>query len=202
MPTTSLLHLLPAECLLLVLKSCESPSQALTLSSICKLMHSIFLLNLPSILRNIGRSQTLAFENALMAVSTILHDADLEQFRSSLSKILDKSIASIADLAPSKARATKISLDCFHKGELPPDPFPFDALGSKKKPSLQEFQHVFEWEHLIKCIENICLKNTEWGKACAGVASPNSSAWLYWRENLHRSVYRVFLIGAVLCRKY
>lgn len=34
------------------------------------------------------------------------------------------------------------------------------------------------------------------------MASPNSSAWLYWRENLHRSIYRVFLIGAALCRKY
>lgn len=78
MPTTSLLHSLPAECLLLVLKGCESLSQALALSSTCKLMRSIFLLNLPSILRNIGRSQTLTFGDALMAVSTALHDANLE----------------------------------------------------------------------------------------------------------------------------
>jgi len=31
----------------------------------------------------------------------------------------------------------------FHKGELPADPFSFDALGSERKPFMQEFQHVF-----------------------------------------------------------
>lgn len=72
------------------------------------------------------------FEDALMAVSTTLHDAKLERFRPSMSTILDESITKIADLASSKTRATKISLDCFHKEELPPDPFPFDPLSEIK----------------------------------------------------------------------
>lgn len=105
----------------------------------------------------------------------------------------------------SQARATKIVLDHFHKGQLPPDPFPLDSLSSKaNKISIDELKMVFDWEHFIKCIENMCLKDTRWGQESNWFIPKElgSVTWCTWRERFHRSMYRVFLMGAVLCRAY
>ena len=63
---------------------------------------------------------------------------------------------------------------------------------------------MFDWEHFVKCIENICLKDTGWGEECNWYIPEEfgSVTWYTWRERFHRSMYRVFLMGAVLCRVY
>lgn len=134
---------LPTECILHIFKNCEGLSQAITLSSTCKLMHSIFSSNLHSILYSLGTAQILAFKDALMTVSRLTNEV----------------ISIVADHVSSKARATQIVLDLFRKSEFPPDPFPLDSLScAAKKLSPEEYRLVLDWEHLAKCVENICLK--------------------------------------------
>jgi len=66
---------LPTECILYVFKNCESLTQAITLSSTCKLTHSILSSNLHSILYSLGTAQILAFKDALMTVSSLTNKA-------------------------------------------------------------------------------------------------------------------------------
>ena len=57
-------------------------------------------------------------------------------------------------------------------------------------------------------METLCLHEKRWGRKCASSIKPvdefaePSTDWLTWRERFHRSMYRSFLIGAVLCRTY
>ncbi|KAL4897681.1 hypothetical protein BDV59DRAFT_208424 [Aspergillus ambiguus] len=107
------------------------------------------------------------------------------------------------------ARATRIVVEHFHKGQLPPKPFPLDSLSADAhKVSLEEIRQILDWEHLIRCIEEFCLHKTEWGQNCyfhvkqENKTAPPPENWFKWRERFHRSMYQSFLMGAVLCRAY
>lgn len=98
-------------------------------------------------------------------------------------------------------------MDHFHNGQFPPKPFPLFLGVESRKPSWEEMRQVFDWEHLIRCIEDICLHNTEWGRQSpyfdktADSETP-SPEWLTWRQNFRRSMYRSLMMGAVLCGEY
>ena len=94
----------------------------------------------------------------------------------------------------------------FSKGQLPPQPFPLDSLNSPAT-TLEDIQQVFDWDYLMRCIEDIYLNNVEWAQqmyAELGIPEPKqlSPAWLTWKENFRRSMYHSFLMGAVLCGVY
>lgn len=102
------------------------------------------------------------------------------------------------------ARATRLVLERFHEGRLPPDPFPLESLGLKaKKLSLKHVGLVLNWAHLVNCIEDTYLVNTNWGAdVWLRLSELGSTAAHDWRERFHRSMYPVFLTGAVSCRIY
>ncbi|KAL3435416.1 hypothetical protein BDV09DRAFT_204077 [Aspergillus tetrazonus] len=109
----------------------------------------------------------------------------------------------------SQACATRIVVDHFHKGQLPLNPFPLDSLSlDAHKVSFEELRQILNLVHLIRCIEDFCLYNTEWGRDCyfhlkqENKAAPPQENWLKWPERFHRSMYQSFLMGAVLCRAY
>jgi hypothetical protein len=64
---------LPIDCLLLIFQSCDTISQAVTLSSTYKLIHSVYSSNFYSVLSRVGPRDIPAFNEALIAVS----DADV-----------------------------------------------------------------------------------------------------------------------------
>ncbi|KAL4747075.1 hypothetical protein BDW72DRAFT_209879 [Aspergillus terricola var. indicus] len=106
-------------------------------------------------------------------------------------------------------RATRIVVEYFYKGQLPPEPFPFDSLSADaRRISFEGLRQILDWEHLIRCIEDFCLHNTEWGQDCyfhvkqATKTAPPPENWLKWQGRFHRSMYHSFLMGAVLCRVY
>ncbi|KAJ5199518.1 hypothetical protein N7472_004722 [Penicillium cf. griseofulvum] len=104
-------------------------------------------------------------------------------------------------------RATKIVVEHFQKGQFPPTPFPLPLGVNAQEPSSDEVQQVLDWEHLIRCIEDICFHNTEWGRQCHYLIYEANSAkrpskWFTWRQNFRRSMYQSFMMGAVLCRAY
>ena len=98
---------LPPETLFLTLQSCNSLSQAITLASTCKRLHSLYSSNMHSILCQVGPRDIPALGDALMAVSFSTFYCLSEQV-----------------VKMSQARATRIVVDHFHKGQLPPNPFP------------------------------------------------------------------------------
>ncbi|KAL5355150.1 hypothetical protein BJX96DRAFT_170395 [Aspergillus floccosus] len=102
------------------------------------------------------------------------------------------------------ARATRLVLEHFHDGHFPPDPFPLETLGFKaQKLSLKDMGLALDWAHLVNCIEDTYLVNTKWGAhVCLLFGELDSPTAHDWRERSHRSMYRVFLAGAVLCRTY
>ena len=100
-------------------------------------------------------------------------------------------------------------LEHFRKGQFPPVHFPLDSLSVEaQEPSSDDVRQVLDWEHMVRCIENICLHNTEWGQHCyyyvrkANVKKRPPPEWLTWRDNFRRSMYQSLLMGAVLCREY
>ncbi|KAL4819762.1 hypothetical protein BDW67DRAFT_173061 [Aspergillus spinulosporus] len=106
-------------------------------------------------------------------------------------------------------RATKVVVDQFHIGQLPPDPFPLDSLSAEAhKVSFEELLEILDWGHLVRCIEDFCLHNTEWGQNCyfhlkqANKTALPQKNWFKWQEKFHRSMYQSLLMGAVLCRAY
>ncbi|KAF9894254.1 hypothetical protein FE257_007756 [Aspergillus nanangensis] len=105
-------------------------------------------------------------------------------------------------------RATRIVVDHFHKGELPPTPFPLESLSVEvQKLSSDDVREILAWTHLIECVENICLHRTEWGIECDRVLKTTENGepqaeWFVWKERFHRSMYRSCLLSAVLCRAY
>ncbi|CBF73866.1 predicted protein [Aspergillus nidulans FGSC A4] len=106
-------------------------------------------------------------------------------------------------------RATKVVVDHFHKGQLPPNPFQLDSLSADShEVSFEELRQILNLVHLIRCIEDFCLYNTEWGRDCyfhlkqENKAAPPQENWLKWQERFHRSMYQSFLMGAVLSRAY
>ncbi|KAL4896946.1 hypothetical protein BDV59DRAFT_169417 [Aspergillus ambiguus] len=166
---------LPHECILLTLKSCDSLSQIIALSSTCKLLLSIYSANAHSIFYSVGGHRDIpAFGDAVMAL-----------------------------------RATRIVTEHFLQGQLPPKPFPLDLLSADThKLSVNELRQIRDWKHLVECIEDFCIHSTEWGrewlsylKHTEKTADPPGN-WVKWRESFHRSIYRSFLMGAVLCRVY
>ncbi|RDW68768.1 uncharacterized protein DSM5745_08528 [Aspergillus mulundensis] len=159
---------LPPECLIAILKSCDTPSEALTFASSCKHLQEVFDENRLSILGNIAQRQTPAFEDALMTI-----------------------------------RATRIVLEHFNHGELPPNPFPLDTLTLKaRRPTAEDLRDLRQWQHLVKCIEDIVLNKFEWGRECDATIRHDPATWSIWQENFHRAIYRFFLMGAVLCGAY
>ncbi|KAL4902064.1 hypothetical protein BDW74DRAFT_181223 [Aspergillus multicolor] len=100
-------------------------------------------------------------------------------------------------------RATRVVLDHFNREQLPPDPFPLKDLTLKaQRPTAADLHELRQWQHLVKCIEDICLRNFEWALDCARTVRNDPESWPNWQGNFHRAIYRFFLMGAVLCRAY
>ncbi|KAF9891693.1 hypothetical protein FE257_003705 [Aspergillus nanangensis] len=107
------------------------------------------------------------------------------------------------------SRANKIALEYFDKGQLPPAPFPLDRLPMLAQAiSPENIKSIMDWQHFVTFLETICLNNTNWGKETTSLIKPTnefvekSVEWNTWRECFHRSVYRSFLLGPVLCHVY
>lgn len=106
-----------------------------------------------------------------------------------------------------QVRATNIVVEHFHRGQFPPNPFPLSLGVEAQEPSSEEMRQILDWEHLIRCIEDICLHNTEWGRDCYyNIKKANSetppSEWSIWKQNFRRSMYQSLMMGAVLCSAY
>ncbi|KAL4895355.1 hypothetical protein BDV59DRAFT_153874 [Aspergillus ambiguus] len=91
-------------------------------------------------------------------------------------------------------RATRIIVEHFHRGELPPGLFPWSALSVEKQNLIQaDMRAIHDREHLMDCIEGIS----------SGVA--HKAHWIKnvtrWR-NFRRTFYQSLLFNAVLCRAY
>ncbi|KAF9886487.1 hypothetical protein FE257_011394 [Aspergillus nanangensis] len=165
---------LPNETLLLILQSCDTLSQLSSFTLTCKQLHSVYSNSIHSIWCQIGRRNIPSFEDAVIT-----------------------------------SRATRIALEHFDKGEFPPAPFPLDQLPiSARKICLEDIQSLMDWNHFVTCLESICLEDTDWGPNLASSIKPAdesaqpSGEWITWRDRFHRSMYRSFLMGPVLCRTY
>ncbi|KAL2784034.1 hypothetical protein BJX66DRAFT_344425 [Aspergillus keveii] len=165
---------LPSEVLRLIFQNCHALSQLSNLGLTCKHLHALYSDNIHSTWSQVGKRSILAFEDAVIT-----------------------------------SRANRIALDHFDKGQLPPAPFPLDQLPTSAQPlRAEDIKSVMDWRHLATCIEIICLNTTNWGREVTSSIKPRNkfvasfAGWNTWRERLHRSIYRMFLLGPVLCRVY
>lgn len=111
-----------------------------------------------------------------------------------------------------QVRATDIVAEAQLKGIEPPSPFPIRELdGEVRNPLPREMKAVFDFEHLIKCVEHMMLN---WDIP----QDPESShpeplllemrPWLVlgkydkWKARLHRGLYHVLLAGAACSGPY
>lgn len=107
--------------------------------------------------------------------------------------------------AGSQVRATEITKNAVQKAQLPPNPFPTDRLsGEAQKPSLDELKTVLDFDYVVKCMEHIYQDNHsdtfDLKTSFEQIGGPIIAQ--RWKEGFYRSVYRVFLAGAVLYRAY
>ncbi|KAF4215054.1 hypothetical protein CNMCM5878_008513 [Aspergillus fumigatiaffinis] len=66
-------------------------------------------------------------------------------------------------------RATEIAKQAIFKEDLPPSPFPLGELsGQVRKPTLDELKVLFDFRHLVECLERVAREN-----------SPHTGAALY-----------------------
>lgn len=176
---------LPAEVLTEIFNSCDTLQQAIALGSACRRFRSLWLTISSPIIRRLGRVEIRAFDDALIAVSPF---ARLWQL--------------FATNYP-QVRATVIAQKHLANGELPPDPFPFHQLSPETKPpSHDELLGVFGYEHLAKCFENIIWHDLFKGTVGLEDFDEDPEGWETWRVGFHASMYRLFLVGAALCRAY
>src|SRR5204862_2124093 len=79
---------------------------------------------------------------------------------------------------------------------------------SARPPSVDELKSIYDFQHLVKCIEHIFLKDIDesWcGSSHFGESLDFSSdppPWRHWRKRFYSTIYRVFLAGAMLYRAY
>ncbi|ODM18102.1 hypothetical protein SI65_06890 [Aspergillus cristatus] len=100
-------------------------------------------------------------------------------------------------------RATAIAQKHLANGNLPPDLFPFHQLSPETNlASHDELLGVFGYEHLVKCFENIVWHDLFKGTVGLEDFDENPERWETWRVGFHASMYRLFLVGAALCRAY
>ncbi|RHZ67979.1 uncharacterized protein CDV56_109652 [Aspergillus thermomutatus] len=103
-------------------------------------------------------------------------------------------------------RATEIAKQAILKGDLPPSPFPLGELsGEVRKPTLDELKVLFDFRHLVECLERLAKKNSNpYWYECIESLEPEDriKAWMVWKERLHVALYRGFLSGAALYRAY
>lgn len=96
--------------------------------------------------------------------------------------------------------------EVFHARQLPPDPFPISTLsGAEHKPTLEELKTLLEFRHLVKCVEHHVRQDEEYRREDHEARRKKSDVPEFsksWRERFHRSMYRVFLAGAVLYGPY
>lgn len=103
--------------------------------------------------------------------------------------------------------------------ELPPDPFPLEELsGAFKHPTMHEYHSVYDIQHLVQCMEH---RLTNWAieevydypteyedvdECCRFRFGPGQYYHCHktpvWVENVYRSMYRSFLVGAYLYGPY
>ncbi|PKX90756.1 uncharacterized protein P174DRAFT_423619 [Aspergillus novofumigatus IBT 16806] len=92
------------------------------------------------------------------------------------------------------------------KGDLPPSPFPLGELrGEICKPNLDELNVLFDFRHLVECLERLARKNSApYWYDCIESLEPEDriNAWIVWKERLHVALYRSFLAGAAQYRAY
>ncbi|KAL5355035.1 hypothetical protein BJX96DRAFT_170287 [Aspergillus floccosus] len=101
------------------------------------------------------------------------------------------------------ARATREVIKCYKKGEHPPTPFPLHTLSGApdERITLDDMKDNSKWEHLLDCIEGNLLSDALLDNTGVYAIRPRAY-WTAWRRNLRRSIYRLFFMGAVLCRTY
>ena len=69
---------LPIDCILLILQSCDKLSQAIALSSTCKLLHSAYSSNSYGVFRHVGSRDIFTFNEALMTVGNIIKGSSVD----------------------------------------------------------------------------------------------------------------------------
>jgi hypothetical protein len=103
-------------------------------------------------------------------------------------------------------RATEITKQALLKGDLPPSPFPLGELsGEVRKPTLDELKVLFDFRHLVECLERVARENSlPYWYDCIERLEPEDriNAWMVWKELLHLALYRSFLADAALYRAY
>jgi hypothetical protein len=103
-------------------------------------------------------------------------------------------------------RATEIAKEAILKGHLPPSPFPLSQLsGEVRKPTLDELKILFDFEHLVECLERLAKKhsNPYWFDCIESLEPEHRiKAWMVWKERFHVAMYRLFLSGVALYRAY
>ncbi|PGH10679.1 hypothetical protein AJ80_07435 [Polytolypa hystricis UAMH7299] len=166
---------LPVEVIVLVFQHSGGLTQVATLSSTCKLFHSVWLRNSPSILGHVPGRQIRAFDDALMAVraTQIVKDA-----------------IQAGQLPPDPFPTAGLS-----SSARPPS---IDELKT-----IYDFQHLAKCiEHIfIKDVHESWFGSpSHFGESLDFSSDPPS--WRHWRERFYSSIYRVFLAGALLYRAY
>ncbi|KAF7118655.1 hypothetical protein CNMCM5793_008193 [Aspergillus hiratsukae] len=103
-------------------------------------------------------------------------------------------------------RATGIAKEAILRGDLPPSPFPLGELsGELRKPTLDEMKILFDFQHLVECLERLAKKHSDpyWFGCIESLESEDrNKAWIVWKERFHVAMYRSFVSGAALYRAY
>ncbi|EAU36739.1 predicted protein [Aspergillus terreus NIH2624] len=99
-------------------------------------------------------------------------------------------------------RATRKVVKCYASGRLPQNPLKLRTLRPPgERITLDDMKDISEWDHLLDCIENTLLTDASVDVTGLEVMRHRAN-WTALRRNLRRSIYRLFLIGAVLCPTY
>ncbi|KAL3423150.1 dihydrodipicolinate synthetase family protein [Phlyctema vagabunda] len=162
------------EVLVRIYQICDDLSQVLTLASTCKYINSVLATHSSAIIYDFAKAEIRSFDDALMAV-----------------------------------RATDLALKAYQSGCLPPLVSIQELSSASRKPNVQELQLVLNMQHLVQCIEYMFF--TEDGMSnLFGYGSlpgdlregPLEGEEEAWKDRFYRSVYRMFLAGALLSRAY
>ncbi|KAH7400466.1 hypothetical protein BKA64DRAFT_642610 [Cadophora sp. MPI-SDFR-AT-0126] len=109
-------------------------------------------------------------------------------------------------------RATNLVRNAVREGRTPPNPLPIHELCSKpQQAQLSELNDLLNFQHLVKCVEHMCVTSEDWGiypsgymesitEEIARVKSPSEVR--VWRERFYRAMYRTFFAGAVFYGAY
>ncbi|KAH9203957.1 hypothetical protein DL95DRAFT_499494 [Leptodontidium sp. 2 PMI_412] len=109
-------------------------------------------------------------------------------------------------------RATNLVKNAVREGKPPPNPLPIRDLCSKpQQAQLSELKDLLNFQHLVKCVEHMCVTSEDWGSYPSDYADSvteeitrvkSPSEVRVWRERFYRAMYRTFFAGAMFCGAY